>query len=113
MVGTFHAAGQSAAYRFAGRGLGRMARRLSHRCAVSPDAAALAKRFLGGEYELLHNAIEVERFATGPAHPTDGPTIFLLGRHEPRKGPEVLLAGLAGPPDAGGGWVGDDGPPRT
>src|SRR3546814_525897 len=110
MVGTFHAAGQSAAYRFAGRGLGRMARRLSHRCAVSPDAEALAKRFLGGEYELLHNGIEVERFATGPAHPTDGPTIFFLGRHEPRKGLEVLLAALADLPDDVRVWVGGDGP---
>src|SRR3546814_20138867 len=86
MVGTFHAAGQSAAYSFAGRGLGRMARRLPHRCAVSPDAEALAKRFLGGEYELPHNGTEVERFATGPAHPPDGPTIFSLGGHEPRMG---------------------------
>ncbi|HEY9555646.1 MAG TPA: glycosyltransferase family 4 protein, partial [Acidimicrobiales bacterium] len=54
--------------------------------------------------------IEVERFATGPAHPTDGPTIFFLGRHEPRKGLEVLLAALADLPDDVRVWVGGDGP---
>ena len=42
-VGTFHAAGESAAYRHLGWGLKRMARRLDHRCAVSPDAVALAE----------------------------------------------------------------------
>src|SRR5690242_14012942 len=37
-VGTFHAAGESAPYRYLGWGLKRMARRLAHRCAVSSDA---------------------------------------------------------------------------
>ncbi len=110
MVGTFHAAGVSAAYRFLGWGLGRMARRLDHRVAVSPDALALASEGLGGEYELLFNGIEVERFATGPAHPTEGPTIFFLGRHEPRKGLDVLLAALDDLPAHVRVWVGGDGP---
>ena len=109
-VGTFHAAGESAAYRYLGWGLTRLARRLDHRCAVSPDAVALAESGLGGRYELLFNAVEVERFAQGPAHPTDGPTIFFLGRHEPRKGLEVLLAALADLPADVRLWVGGDGP---
>jgi phosphatidylinositol alpha-mannosyltransferase len=109
-VGTFHAAGESAAYRYLGWGLKRMARRLDHRCAVSPDAVALAESGLGGEYELLFNAVEVERFAEGPAQPTDGPTVFFLGRHEPRKGLEVLLASLADLPSDVRVWVGGDGP---
>ena len=110
-VGTFHAAGESAAYRYLGWGLKRLARRLDHRCAVSPDAVALAESGLGGSYELLYNAVEVERFAEGPAHPTDdGPTIFFLGRHEPRKGLEVLLAALADLPPDVRLWVGGDGP---
>ena len=53
-------------------GLGRckrMARRLDHRCAVSPDAVALAESGLGGTYELLFNGVEVERFADGPVAP--------------------------------------------
>jgi phosphatidyl-myo-inositol alpha-mannosyltransferase len=110
MVGTFHAAGQSTAYRTVGRVLGRMANRLSHRCAVSPDAARLAERYLGGEYELVFNGIEVERFALGEATETEGPTIFFLGRHEPRKGLEVLLAALDDLPSDVRLWVGGDGP---
>lgn len=110
LVGTFHAAGESAAYKYLGWGLARMARRLDHRCAVSPDAEHLAKAALGGTYELLFNGIEVERFAVGPAHPTTGPTIFFLGRHEPRKGLDVLLAALADLPDDVHVWVGGDGP---
>lgn len=110
LVGTFHAAGESAAYRYLGWGLKRMARRLDHRVAVSPDAAALAESALGGSYELLFNGIEVERFAVGEAHPTDRPTIFFLGRHEPRKGLDVLLASLVDLPDDVRVWVGGDGP---
>jgi phosphatidylinositol alpha-mannosyltransferase len=109
-VGTFHAAGESAAYRYLGWGLKRLARRLDHRCAVSPDAVSLAESGLGGTYELLFNAVEVERFAVGRAHPTDRPTIFFLGRHEPRKGLEVLLAALSDLPADLRLWVGGDGP---
>jgi phosphatidylinositol alpha-mannosyltransferase len=110
MVGTFHAAGESAAYRFLGWGLKRMTRRLAYRCVVSPDAEVLARNALGGEYELLFNGIEVERFAHGDAHPIDAPTIFFLGRHEPRKGLDVLLAALADLPDDVRLWIGGDGP---
>lgn len=109
-VGTFHAAGESAGYRVMGWALKRLARRLDHRVAVSPDAMALAKGALGGEYELLFNGIEVDRFADGPAHPTLAPTIFFLGRHEPRKGLEVLLAALPDLPRDLRVWVGGDGP---
>ena len=109
-VGTFHAAGESAAYRYLGWGLKRLARRLDHRCAVSPDAVSLAESGLGGSYELLFNAVEVERFADGPAHPTDQPTIFFLGRHEPRKGLEVLLEAMSDLPAGVRLWVGGDGP---
>lgn len=110
LVGTFHAAGESAAYRYLTMAVRRMARRLQVRCAVSPDAMALAQRYLEGSYELLYNGIEVERFADGPAHPTEAPTIFFLGRHEPRKGLEVLLAALPDLPADLRVWVGGDGP---
>jgi phosphatidylinositol alpha-mannosyltransferase len=110
LVGTFHAAGESAAYRYLGWGLKRMANRLAYRVAVSPDAAELAATALGGDYELLFNGIEVDRFAVGEVFPTDGPTIFFLGRHEPRKGLDVLLAALDHLPDDVRVWVGGDGP---
>ena len=109
-IGTFHAAGESAAYRYLGWGLKRLARRLDHRCAVSPDAVALAESGLGGSYELLFNAVEVQRFAEGPAQATDRPTVFFLGRHEPRKGLEVLLEALSDLPADVRVWVGGDGP---
>lgn len=110
MVGTFHAAGESAAYRYAGWALKRMAQRLQHRCAVSRDAQRLAQTHLGGCYQLVFNGVEVDRFAHGPAHPSDRPTIFFLGRHEPRKGLDVLLAALEELPDDVRLWVGGDGP---
>ncbi|MET0729089.1 MAG: glycosyltransferase family 4 protein [Acidimicrobiales bacterium] len=110
LVGTFHAAGMSASYRYLGFALRRMAKRLAHRVAVSPDAQRLAEKGLGGTYELLSNGIEVDRFAVGPAHPTDRPTIFFLGRHDPRKGLEVLLEALADLPDDVRLWVAGDGP---
>jgi phosphatidyl-myo-inositol alpha-mannosyltransferase len=109
-VGTFHAAGESAGYRVMGWALRRLAGRLDHRVAVSPDAMALAHGALGGDYELLYNGVEVERFAEGPVHPTTGPTIFFLGRHEPRKGLDVLLTALEDLPADVRLWVGGDGP---
>lgn len=110
MVGTFHAAGDSAAYRYAGWALRRLAGRLQHRCAVSPDARHLAQRHLGGTYQLVFNGVEVDRFALGPAHPADRPTVFFLGRHEPRKGLDVLLAAFRELPGDVCLWVGGDGP---
>ncbi len=110
MIGTFHAAGDSASYKYAGPALRWLLRHLDHRCAVSPDAADLAHRYLGGDYELLFNGIEVERYASGPSTPTDGPTIFFCGRHEPRKGLEVLLDALQRLPSDVRVWVGSDGP---
>ncbi|MEA2933302.1 MAG: phosphatidyl-myo-inositol alpha-mannosyltransferase [Actinomycetota bacterium] len=110
LVGTFHASGVSAAYRVL-RPLTRwLARRLTFRCAVSEDARAMAARALGGEYLVLNNGIEVERFAKATPWPTRGPTVLFLSRHEARKGLDVLLAAMALlPPDARL-WVASDGP---
>ncbi|MDE0804731.1 MAG: glycosyltransferase family 4 protein [Acidimicrobiales bacterium] len=110
MIGTFHAAGDSASYKYGAPALRWLLRHLDHRCAVSPDAEKLARSYLGGEYELLFNGIEIDRYATGPATPTEGPTIFFCGRHEPRKGLEVLLQALQRLPDDVRVWVGSDGP---
>ncbi len=110
LVGTFHAAGTSASYRWAGRALGWAAGRLSVRCAVSGQAAALARQHLGGSYEVLHNGIETERFSEVEAWPSEGPTILFLGRHEPRKGLAVLVAALADLPADVRLWVAGSGP---
>jgi phosphatidylinositol alpha-mannosyltransferase len=77
---------------------------------VSADARDLAETALGGSYELLFNGIEVDRFAKATPWPSDGPTIFFIGRHEPRKGLAVLLEAMAHLPPSVRLWVGGDGP---
>jgi phosphatidylinositol alpha-mannosyltransferase len=107
IIGTFHRAGDSRAYTALKPVAAWMARRLDLRCAVSKDALATARRALGGEYELVFNGIEVERFAKATPTPSVGPTILFVGRH---KGLAVLLAALdALPPDVRV-WVGGTGP---
>ncbi|MDP9005820.1 MAG: glycosyltransferase family 4 protein [Actinomycetota bacterium] len=110
LIGTFHAAGTSASYRWAGRVLGRLAQRLGRRCAVSAEAAALARRHLGGRYDLVPNGVEVARFADVDPWPTDAPTVVFVGRHEPRKGLAVLVAALPELPAQAQVWVVGEGP---
>jgi phosphatidylinositol alpha-mannosyltransferase len=110
LVGTFHRAGASSAYkrlkplvRWAGD-------HLDLRCAVSPDAYELAHAAVGGRFELLWNGIETERFTKATPWPTEAPTIFFMGRHEPRKGLDVLLSAMAKLPGDVRLWVASDGP---
>lgn len=94
MVGTFHRAGQSSWLK-AMRPIARWG--VSHlgiRTAVSEQARLTAAEFLPGEYELVWNGIEVDRYATAEPWPTDRPTIFFVGRHESRKGLAVLLEAM-------------------
>ena len=70
----------------------------------------MARRFLGGTYEVLFNGVPVERFREATPHPTEGPTIFFIGRHEPRKGLAVLLAALRRLPTDVVLWVAGEGP---
>src|SRR5260221_2051095 len=65
---------------------------------------------LGGESPLLFNGIEVDRFAKASPWPSDGPTIFFVGRHEPRKGLAVLLEAMRSLPADVHLWVAGDGP---
>lgn len=110
LVGTFHRAGDSAAYALAKPGVRWLAKRLDLRCAVSKDALYTARKAVGGNYELLFNGIEVERFAKAAPEPTDGPTILFVGRHEDRKGLAVLLDALRRLPADVRVWVGGTGP---
>lgn len=109
MVGTFHAAGRSSAYRWVNRGCRALRRRLTVACAVSEDAELLASTWLGGTYERVFNGIEVDEFASVQPAPTNGPTIFFIGRHEVRKGLEVLLQALDHLDDDVTVWVAGDG----
>ena len=109
MVGTFHAAGRSSAYRWVNRGCRALRSRLSIACAVSSEAEGLAARWLGGSYERVFNGIDVQRYATAVPTPTTKPTILFLGRHEERKGLRVLLRASEQLPADVGIWVGGDG----
>ncbi len=110
MVGTFHAAGRSAAYRVLRPVTRWLGRQLSYRCAVSEQARDMARSALGGEYEVLFNGVELSLFRDAEPWPTDGPTVFFLGRHEPRKGLAVLLGAMADLPRDVRLWIGGDGP---
>ena len=110
IVATFHAAGTSASYEWLSGPLRWLAGRIDHRCVVSEDALALVAGPLGGEYTVVHNAVEIDRYESAEPWPTEGPTIFFVGRHEPRKGLAVLLDALTGLPSDVRLWVGSDGP---
>ncbi len=110
MVGTFHAAGGSLAYDLLNRPVRWLSRRMDRMFAVSDDAAAMARDSLGGEYEVLFNGVEVQRSRRVAPWPTEGPTVFFIGRHEPRKGLAVLLDAMAGLGSDVRLWVAGDGP---
>lgn len=110
LVGTFHRAGASAAYTALRPAVARLARKLALRCAVSPDARSTAEQALGGHYELVFNGVDVARYAAAEAWPTSGPTVLFVGRHEPRKGLEVLLEARSQLPAEARLWVAGEGP---
>lgn len=110
MVGTFHAAGVSRAYRWLRPLANHLAERLAVRCAVSEEARAMAANHIAGTYLTLHNGIEIDTYAKATPWPTEGPTILFLSRHEDRKGLDVLLAASERLPDDVRVWVASDGP---
>jgi phosphatidylinositol alpha-mannosyltransferase len=109
-VGTFHAAGQSAMYRAFSPVLRRLLDRIDHKVVVSKDALALVQGYLGGEYEVLFNGVETTEIrATTPRH-HERPAVFFLGRHEERKGLDVLLEALRQTDLDVSCWIAGDGP---
>ncbi len=110
LVGTFHAAGSSKAYTWFSPGVKWLSKKLDLRVAVSEDAERMARHALGGHYTVLFNGVEIETFSKATAWPTDGPTIFFIGRHEPRKGLAVLLEAMTELPSHVRLWIAGDGP---
>lgn len=110
MVGTFHASGEVAWYRRVRKGLEWLGTHLDHRVAVSESARAMAAQHIGGTFEILYNGIDVETYHRPHVTREKQPTIFFCGRHEPRKGLEVLLDAFHLLPDEYRLWVASDGP---
>ena len=107
IVATFHAAGESLSYKYLSAPLKGFASAIDHRVAVSKDAVLLAQRYIGGDYQILPNGVELDRFIASSQNASithsDSSlmrrSIFFCGRHEPRKGLEVLLQAHATLPD--------------
>ncbi len=94
-VATFHAyAGFSLSYEFGARVMQGHARLLHGRIAVSAAARHFIDRFFPGDYKIIPNGVDVDRYrrAVPIARWQDGTrNILFVGRHEPRKGLLDLL----------------------
>jgi phosphatidylinositol alpha-mannosyltransferase len=110
MVGTYHRAGVSRWVPLLKPLVYLVGSRLQVRVAVSEAARDTAMRSSKGEYEVLYNGVDMERFARVEPVPTDRPTVLFLGRHETRKGLSVLLDAFALLDRSAVLWVAGDGP---
>lgn len=110
MVGTFHASGEVAWYRRVRKGVEWLGSHLDHRVAVSESARAMAHRHIGGTFEILYNGIDIDTYHRPNVPRESVPTIFFCGRHEPRKGLEVLLDAFRLLPGEFRLWIAADGP---
>ncbi len=99
-VGTFHSTAGRSVLQDAFRGyLGPVVARLDARIAVSKTAEASSRLYYPGEYRVIPNGVDVNRFH--PDHPPferwrDPSRVNLLfvGRLDPRKGLQYLLAAM-------------------
>jgi phosphatidyl-myo-inositol alpha-mannosyltransferase len=94
-IATFHAyGGFSPSYEFGKRVMGGYAQRLHGRIAVSGAAKHFIDRYFPGEYKVIPNGVDVDRYqrAVPLARWMDGKrNLLFVGRHEPRKGLIELL----------------------
>ena len=110
IVATFHAAGVSNGYKYLWAPLRKLADNIARRVVVSKDALALIEESLGGEYEVLFNGVELDRYRDAAPRELPGRNIFFCGRHEERKGLEVLLEAFPELPDDVRLLIGSSGP---
>jgi phosphatidylinositol alpha-mannosyltransferase len=110
MVGTYHRAGVSKWVPVLKPLVMLVGSRLQVRVAVSEAARETAMRSSKGEYEVLFNGVDLDRFAAAESVPTENPTVLFLGRHETRKGLGVLLDAFAMVERPAVLWVAGDGP---
>ncbi|TML11973.1 MAG: glycosyltransferase family 4 protein, partial [Actinobacteria bacterium] len=88
LVATFHASGELSWLKPAKLCWGFLLDRLDHRIAVSEPARESAARYFPAEYELIPNGVLIPERAE-PGGRED--RIVFVGRHEPRKGLQILL----------------------
>jgi phosphatidyl-myo-inositol alpha-mannosyltransferase len=88
VVGTWHATGELNWMKAGMPAWGMLMRRIDYRIAVSEVARVSAARYLPGPFEILPNGITLPPYAD-PAGRED--IVVYIGRHDPRKGLEVLL----------------------
>jgi phosphatidylinositol alpha-mannosyltransferase len=91
---------------------GLVGRRMQVRVAVSEAARQTARASGGGDFEVLFNGVEVERYETAlPRRDEEGrPTVLFVGRHEERKGLATLLDAFEMVERPAVLWVAGDGP---
>ena len=109
IVATYHRSGPSKFYDYFNRPAKWAASRIEINCAVSEEAAKTAREALGGEYEILFNGIDLDLFHNQGQRKIN-PTILFVGRHEPRKGLEVLIRSMDYLPQEVNLWVASEGP---
>jgi phosphatidylinositol alpha-mannosyltransferase len=88
VVGTWHATGELNWMKMGMPAWGMLMKRIDYRIAVSEVARASAARYLPGPFEILPNGITLPPHAD-PAGREN--IVVFIGRHDPRKGLEVLL----------------------
>jgi phosphatidylinositol alpha-mannosyltransferase len=113
LVATYHRSGGSGWYAALGWAARWGSGRIGAHCAVSEAARRTAAAVMPASYSVLFNGIDVERFASAVPSPREGPTVLFLGRHEERKGLEVLLRAFGALEQPARLWVAGDGPETT
>ncbi len=112
MVGTYHRSGVSPWVRVLKPLAGYVGHRMQIRVAVSEAARETGLQAGGGDFEVLFNGVDVHRFESAePVRDEQGrAAVLFLGRHEARKGLNVLLDAFALVERPAVLWVAGDGP---
>jgi phosphatidyl-myo-inositol alpha-mannosyltransferase len=101
IVGTFHVHRERGhpLYPLARPMLSRLMKRLARRIAVSDAARRTVERYFPGEYDVIPNGIDLERFQRPAPRPAcvdaQHRHVLVVGRLEPRKGVDHLVRAMA------------------